>query len=46
MSKKFVCPRSQVPANGMIECTVEDGSKLLVANAGDEYFAYQAVCPH
>ena len=41
-----MCPRSQVPANGMIECTVEDGSKLLVANAGDEYFAYQAVCPH
>jgi toluene monooxygenase system ferredoxin subunit len=46
MSKTFVCPRSQVPANGMIECTAQDGAKLLVANAGDEYFAYQAMCPH
>lgn len=45
MSKTFVCPRSQVPANGMIECAV-GGLKLLVANAGDEYFAYQAMCPH
>src|SRR4051812_848495 len=46
MSKTFVCPRSQVPANGMIECAVEGGLKLLVANAGDDYFAYQAICPH
>jgi len=46
MSKTFVCPRSQVPANGMIECTAEDGAKLLVANAGEDYFAYQAMCPH
>src|SRR5882757_3497225 len=46
MSKTFVCPRSQVPANGMVECAVEGGVKLLVANAGDEYFAYQAMCPH
>src|SRR3954469_13481483 len=46
MSKRFVCPRSQVPANGMTECEVEGGQKLLVANSGDEYFAYQAMCPH
>ena len=46
MSKIFVCPRSQVPANGMVECAVEGGVKLLVANAGEEYFAYQAMCPH
>lgn len=46
MSKKFVCPRSQVPANGMLECEAEGGLKLLVANVGDEYFAYQAMCPH
>ncbi len=25
---------------------MEGGLKLLVANAGDEYFAYQAMCPH
>ena len=46
MGKTFVCPRSQVPANGMVECAVDGGLKLLVANAGDEYFAYQAMCPH
>ena len=46
MGKTFVCPRSQVPANGMVECAVEGGLKLLIANAGDDYFAYQAMCPH
>ena len=35
-----------VPANGMKECEAEGGLKLLVANAGGEFFAYQAVCPH
>jgi len=30
----------------MVECEVEGGLKLLVANAGDAYFAYQAMCPH
>ena len=24
----------------------EGGLKLLVANSGDDYFAYQAMCPH
>jgi toluene monooxygenase system ferredoxin subunit len=46
MSKTFVCPRSDVPENGMIECAVEGGLKLLVASAGTDYFAYQATCPH
>ena len=46
MSRKFVCARSRVPANGLLECEVEGGGKLLVANAGDDYFAYQAICPH
>ena len=46
MDKRFVCPRERIPANGMIQCETEDGLKLLVANAGDEYFAYQAMCPH
>ena len=30
----------------MVECEAEGGLKLLVANAGNEYFAYQAMCPH
>ena len=46
MQKRFVCPRGQVPKNGMVECETEGGLKLLVANAGDDYFAYQAMCPH
>ena len=46
MVKRFVCPRGQIPANGMIQCEAEGGLKLLVANAGDDYFAYQAMCPH
>ena len=43
---KFVCPRQSIPANGMIQCETEDGLKLLVANSGDAYYAYQAMCPH
>ena len=46
MVKRFVCPRGQIPANGMVQCETGDGVKLLVANAGDDYFAYQAMCPH
>ena len=46
MHKRFVCPRKQIPANGMIQCEAEGGLKLLVANAGDDYFAYQDMCPH
>jgi len=30
----------------MIQRETEDGLKLLVVNAGDDYFAYQAMCPH
>lgn len=30
----------------MIQCETQDGLKLLVANSGDDYFAYQAMCPH
>lgn len=46
MHKRYVCPREQIPANGMIQCEAEGGLKLLVANAGRDYFAYQAMCPH
>src|SRR5712692_8077753 len=46
MHKRFVCQRNQIPVNGMIQCEAEGGLKLLVANAGNDYFAYQAMCPH
>lgn len=46
MSKTFVCKTADVPANGLTEVEAEGGLKLLVANAGSDYFAYQASCPH
>jgi toluene monooxygenase system ferredoxin subunit len=46
MTRRFVCRTSDVPANGMKECAAEDGLKLVVANSGPEYFAFQAICPH
>ena len=46
MTKKRICMAADVPANGMMECEAEGGVKLLIANAGNLYFAVQAVCPH
>jgi toluene monooxygenase system ferredoxin subunit len=47
MQRKFVCRKSDIPPNGMKECEVEGGGlKVLVANSGDRYYAYQAICPH
>lgn len=46
MTRKFVCRRADVPANGMTECAAEGGLKVLVANSGSEYYACQAICPH
>lgn len=46
MTKTFVCRTTDIPANGMKECQAEGGLKLLVANSGEDYFAYQAICPH
>jgi toluene monooxygenase system ferredoxin subunit len=46
MGKRFVCRLGDIPPNGMKECAAEGGLKLLVANSGGDYFAYQAMCPH
>lgn len=46
MARKLVCSTADIPENGMKECVAEGGLKLLVANSGDSYFAYQAMCPH
>jgi toluene monooxygenase system ferredoxin subunit len=43
---KKVCAPSEVPDNGMKEFTLDDATRILVVNAGGEYFAYQALCPH
>lgn len=42
----MICRTGDVPANGLKECELEGGMKLLVANSGSEYFAVQATCPH
>lgn len=46
MTRKLVCRTEEIPPNGMKECLAEGGLKLLVAHSGEEYFAYQAICPH
>ena len=46
MSRKLACQRGDVPADGLKECELEGGLKVLIANSGDEYFACQAICPH
>src|ERR671930_169437 len=46
MGKRLVCQVSDVPENGLKECETEDGVKLVVANAGGEFYGFQASCPH
>jgi toluene monooxygenase system ferredoxin subunit len=46
MSNRLVCRVADVPENGLRECEVEGGLKLLVAKAGGEFFGFQAMCPH
>ena len=46
MTKRLVCRVADVPENALRECEAEGGLKLVVANAGGEFFGVQAVCPH
>ena len=46
MTKIRVCKPDDVPENGMKAYDVENGLKILVARAGDDYHAYPAICPH
>lgn len=46
MTRLLVCNAADVPHNGLKECAVEGGLKLVVANAEGEFFGYQAMCPH
>jgi toluene monooxygenase system ferredoxin subunit len=46
MSKALVCRVADVPENTLKECEAEGGVKLVVANAGGEFVAFQAMCPH
>jgi nitrite reductase/ring-hydroxylating ferredoxin subunit/(2Fe-2S) ferredoxin len=42
---KRVCRAEDVPANGMKQFSV-DGLDVLIVNAAEAYYAYQALCPH
>jgi len=46
MAKRMVCRVAEVPENTLKECQAEGGLKLVVANAGGEFFGVQAICPH
>jgi toluene monooxygenase system ferredoxin subunit len=46
MAKHMVCRVADVPENTLKECEAEGGLKLVVANAGGEFFGFQAQCPH
>ncbi|HRK77939.1 MAG TPA: cyclic nucleotide-binding domain-containing protein [Thiobacillus sp.] len=46
MSKIRVCNTAEIPSNGMKDYDIEGGLKVLIANAGDSYYAYQGICPH
>lgn len=46
MSKKKVCRVDEVPVGGLKEVEVEGGLKVVVANAGEDFYACQAICPH
>ena len=43
---RLVCRVADVPENELREFEAEGGLKLLVANAGGEFFGFQASCPH
>ncbi len=46
MKRIHICSASDVPSNGMKSYDTSLGVKVLIANAGDAYFAYQGLCPH
>lgn len=46
MAKRMVCRVADVPENTLKECEAEGGLKLVVANAGGEFYGFQAICPH
>lgn len=46
MSKKRVCRVDEVPVGELREIEVEGGLKVVVANAGEAFYACQAICPH
>lgn len=46
MKRIRICSASEIPPNGMKSYDTSIGIKVLVANAGDAFYAYQGLCPH
>jgi toluene monooxygenase system ferredoxin subunit len=46
MNRIRICEAREIPTNGMKAYDTSLGVKVLIANAGDEFFAYQGLCPH
>ncbi len=45
MVSKFICKKSEIPADGFKVFDIE-GGKVMIANSGDGYYAYDGFCPH
>lgn len=46
MKRIPICKASDVPANGMKSYDTALGVKVLIASTGDNFYGYQAMCPH
>ncbi len=46
MSKRFVCRVDQCPREGLKAFEAEGGLNVVIASSGDEFHAFQAMCPH
>lgn len=45
MTKVRICRSDEIPVNGMKGYDLA-GRRVLIAQAGDSYYAYQGLCPH
>jgi toluene monooxygenase system ferredoxin subunit len=46
VSKVFVCKVADIPDNGMKGFELAGGKRVLIAQSGAAYYAYQGICPH
>ena len=46
MSKIFVCKTGDIPDNGMKGYELASGQRVVIAQSGGCYYAYQGICPH
>ena len=46
MSKVLLCKTADIPDNGMKGFELADGKRVVIAQSGGCYYAYQGICPH